>query len=457
MGQCIRLEIECNVVVIVPADGVSADELMLALTKARDDFGKQLASTAIVSLQEYLVARTRLPPAAAAHECWSGHSASACPCTTFVKQGRRPRPRELRTTLGTVAFPLQNVGCTRCGTKYAPILRFLGIGDRQRHLSSLEKVVAEVVSLETYGKAEGLIQGRTTERVPDATMHDWIADIDWDELHLGRYRRPDTLMVDGTGFKKRGGQRGDLRVVVGLDRKNRPFGMGVWAGKSWEEIGPELKDGLKGRTQSSLFLHDGEVGISEHLAGIAEREARCRWHMPRGLRYALWGEDVPKKDRDQYAQRLRGILGIEIPADDWQALKPDDLAPLRAELKRAKQQYDALTEEFGRRGYLKARDYLGNAVGHVFTQVEAWLETGIVMPGTTTALERIMRELGRRLKKLGYGWSDDGLTRIATILLKRRHEPEDWEHFWNQRMQITGLCTATVTYVGTVRLSKVRR
>jgi hypothetical protein len=57
----------------------------------------------------------------------------------------------------------------------------------------------------------------------------------------------------------------------------------------------------------------------------------------------------------------------------------------------------------------------------VFTQVETWLDTGLVMPGTTSSLEQIMLELGRRLKKLGYGWTDEGITRVAKILLKKGH------------------------------------
>jgi len=457
MAQCIRFEIECKVAVVVPSDGVSADELVLSMMKARDELGTRMVSTTIEGIQAYLLERTRLPKAAAAHECRSGKSSESCAHTTFVKQGRRKKERELRTPLGSISFPLHYVGCKRCETKYAPILQFLGIGDRQRHLTSLEKVVAEVVSLETYGKAEGLIEAQTTERVPDATMHDWIADIDWDELELGRYRRARTVMTDGTGFKKRGPARGDLRVLIGLDGRNKPFAMGVWAGKSWSEIAPEVRQRIKGHVQSSLFVHDGEVGISEHLAGIAAREARCRWHMPRGQLYALWGDDVPKEERDKYAGRLRGVLGIDIPADDWQELRPQDLEPLRKELQRAKERYEELTDEFGRRGYARARAYLAGAVDHVFTQVEIWLDTGIVLPGTTTVLERIMRDLGRRLKKLGYGWSDEGLARIATILLKKRHEPEDWDRHWKERMRITGLCTAAVCAVAIGRPSIVRR
>ena len=170
-------------------------------------------------------------------------------------------------------------------------------------------------------------------------------------------------MADGTGVKMRGGARGDLRVVIGLDGRNEPFPLGVYSGTSWEEIGPEIKARLKDRDQATLFVQDGEIGIDEHLSGIAEKTGRCRWHMPRGVKYALWGDGAGKDEQDAYARRLRGLLAVQVPADDWQELGADDLAPLRKELDDSRKAYERLVEEFGSRGYAKAREYLANAMG----------------------------------------------------------------------------------------------
>ena len=298
--------------------------------------------------------------------------------------------------------------------------------------------------------------------------HDCIADIDWDELNLGRYKRAMTVMADGTGVKMRGGARGDLRVVIGLDGRNKPFPLGVYSGTSWEKIGPEIKARLKDRDQATLFVQDGEIGIDEHLSGIAEKTGgpgastpdvgpaltrRGRWHMPRGVKYALWGDGAGKDEQDACARRLRGILGVEVPADDWQELGADDLAPLRKELDDSRKAYEKLVEEFGSRGYAKAREYLANAMGKVFTQVETWLDTGTVMPGTISQLERIMRELGRRLKTLGYGWTDEGLVRIAKILLKKIHEPDAWDEHWVKHGNIRGNCRVVIREVRITELS----
>lgn len=455
MGKSIRMLVECKVEIRIPLSGVSADELAGSISGVREKIGRELMREAIEGIQEVLVEQGRLPGKAAGHGGKGRSGGGGCSSRSFTKQGFRHGGRRIRTPLGEVGFRVRNVGCVRCGRKFSPILGFLGLRERKRRLSSLERVVAEVVSLETYGRSEGLVEKMTGERIPDATMHDWMADIDWNELRLGRHRQAQTVMADGTGFKKRGGQRGDLRVVIGLSRSQKPFGLGVYSGKSWEEIGPLVKERLKDRSQAKLFMHDGEVGLDEHLAGVAEKTGRCTWHMPRGLKYALWGDGAEAAEQKRAAGKLHGILAIEVPADDWQKLKADDLAPLRRQLKDSRTAYEKLIDEFGSRGYLKARDYLANAMGHLFTKAETWLKTGIVLPGTASAIERIMRELGRRLKKLAYNWTDAGLTRIATILLKKVYEPEAWDEHWINLQAIFGNCRASLKEVRTLQLSIV--
>ncbi len=175
--------------------------------------------------------------------------------------------------------------------------------------------------------------------------------------------------------------------------------------------------------------------------------------MPRGLKYALWGDGAGSDEREKRAKELQGILAIEIPEEDWQKLDEEDLAPLRKELEDSRKAYEKLVDEFGSRGYAKAREYLANAMDKVFTQVELWLSTGVVMPATISALERIMRELGRRLKKLGYGWTDAGIMRIAKILLKKVYDPEGWDEHWVSQENLRGRCRVVIREVRITELS----
>ena len=53
-------------------------------------------------------------------------------------------------------------------------------------------------------------------------------------------------------------------------------------------------------------------------------------------------------------------------------------------------------------------------------------------------VERVMRELARRIKRIAYGWSDKGVTKIARIILKRFTNEKEWEDYWKKKMNIIG-------------------
>jgi len=451
MERVLRFEMTIKVSFSFERSWTSADEIAEKVREARDEIGRQMMGRSIEAVQEALLERERLPRVAARHKIGRGRSAPSCTCGRFTRQGSR-RTRRVRTPLGEVSFRVARVKCPRCGTKHTPILRWLGIESRQRRLTSLEKIVAEIVSLESYGETERLVKQVTGERIPDATIHDWIASIDWDELQLGRYRRPAAILEDGTAFKKRKGERGELRAFVGVDTRGRLFPLGVFAGLSLEDVASEIKKRLDGHAQATLFVHDGEKDVSKHLADIAEREGRCRWHMPRGLGYALWEDGLGKEERDPHVRKLAGIVGVEIPDEDWQQLKDSDLTPLREELDRARKEYDTLIDAFKRRGYDKAREYLSRAAHNLFAEVETWLDTGLVLPGTISSLERLFRQVGRRLKAFAYNWSDEGAERISKILLKKKREPDDWERYWHERQRLYGRCRVRLQEVAVERL-----
>ena len=45
--------------------------------------------------------------------------------------------------------------------------------------------------------------------------------------------------------------------------------------------------------------------------------------------------------------------------------------------------------------------------------VRRWLKRGLISPRASSVVERVMRELGGRIKKIAYGWSDRGATKVA--------------------------------------------
>jgi len=59
-------------------------------------------------------------------------------------------------------------------------------------------------------------------------------------------------------------------------------------------------------------------------------------------------------------------------------------------------------------------------------------------------VERLMRELGRRLKKMAHNWSDVGAGKIARIIVKRVLDAEEWERFWKEKLRIENKVNLTL-------------
>ncbi len=51
-------------------------------------------------------------------------------------------------------------------------------------------------------------------------------------------------------------------------------------------------------------------------------------------------------------------------------------------------------------------------------------------------IERTMRELGRRLKRMAFGWSEEGAAKMARIIIKRFTSAGRWEKYWRDRLRI---------------------
>ena len=99
---------------------------------------------------------------------------------------------------------------------------------------------------------------------------------------------------------------------------------------------------------------------------------------------------------------------------------------------------DQLIGYFHRRGCDAAATCLRRAKIGMFGYIRRWLEWGLISPRASSMVEKVMRELGRRIKKIAHGWSDRGVTKVARIILKRFANATAWEEYWQKRMEIIG-------------------
>ena len=69
-------------------------------------------------------------------------------------------------------------------------------------------------------------------------------------------------------------------------------------------------------------------------------------------------------------------------------------------------------------GLRQGVELLERARQGMFSHIRRWLNGGCSSPKTSSMVERVMRELGHKIKKITYGWSDRGVGKIARIILK---------------------------------------
>ena len=79
--------------------------------------------------------------------------------------------------------------------------------------------------------------------------------------------------------------------------------------------------------------------------------------------------------------------------------------------------------------------------------IENWLKTGISNPKVTSLVERMMREIKRRIKRIGYRWSEKGAEKMTRlILLQLSSTKQYWETHWQEKMGINA--NIKLTFLG---------
>jgi len=412
--------------------GFSLDELVI---KTKEMF-EEKGMSGVVELLLKVVDENLYIGLQKGESCWK--PASCCSEPLYDGHGRRHR--EFRTTVGTVNINWHRLKCKNCGKVLIPLREFLGLKTYQSKTSELEMVVTEVVSDQSYRRTSRHLDLIGNVPVPRSTLHRWVMESDCDELKIDG-RVVDTLFVDGTGYKRRPSDgmnnRGEVRVVLGVGHDGEIMPFGAWSGKSWEEIGKEIRSKtLRDGPLAKVLVSDGEPGLSEGLSELVNDEQRCHWHTIHDLSYVLWKDKASRKEQRNMQKKMTGIIGIELPEEDFEQVKKKDIGMLEKSANEADAKLDSLIAEFINKGYDHAANYIRKAKDKLFTYVRFFLKYGLVSPRTSSMIERMMREIGRRLKKIAFGWSEKGAAKMTRIIIKRITSANEWENYWKKRLRI---------------------
>lgn len=389
-----------------------------------------------------------------AHEA-KGAKGQMCLGCAYHSGGMRER-RQLRTELGPLSVETRQVICGVCGRRFRVLGPLLKVAPRARPTVGLLHMSTETMTDLSYRKGGGRMAALAQVEVPKSSAQRWMAAGDWEALQEPAFKAQtwesfQGLLADGTGYKRQRAEstRGQLQLMMGVKGSPRRLvPLGVWADKSWEQIDQEVLARKPEDIFPPVVAIDGEAG-QEVLGNLAQDIQRCQWHVPHQLGFALWKDGLRKPARQPHIDELAGVIKIDLPEGDYKSVPREMREQIGGQLLESRESMSALVKSFQEKGYLSAANYLRNASEHTFTVVEKWLELGYMAPKAISLLERVMREMGRRIKKIGASWKDKGVLAVARVLMTRIYDPKRWKNYWAKLLDIKGRCTvknATIAF-----------
>lgn len=370
-----------------------------------------------------------------------------CKCgeCRFVLDGKRDRT--IRTSLGTLKLAgMTRLKCKSCGDTLVPLMEICGIDRYQTKTGELEKIVLEQCTQTSYRRAAATIRTASGSIVSHGTCRRWVLVTEAakiDPHNEAMASMPGMLYVDGTKCKSLDDEtgepkRGDVKVLLAVDYDGNVHPAGTWTGgESWADVAKSLKEKDVKYHEDTILISDGETGLAEALSDIVNRKQRCQWHVIRDLYHMMWQDGALKPDITPLQRRLRSIMAIELPGESFEKVTEEAKAGIVEKMKKAENELGAFIGELREGGYHTAVRYLERARTGMFGYVRRWLALGIIRPRASSLIERVMREIARRVKRIAYNWKSEGLGKITCLLLKFFTNAEEWNEFWTKRLRFT--------------------
>jgi hypothetical protein len=440
MEQEIYTTLRCSLTI----GDVNLNEIVYQLKQVRDSLMLMILKQILESYDDLIserLSRTDIYPSEARrglgrHFRRDDEKDRYCRGRKVYKRGYRNKARKIATVFGDLTLRIREVECRKCGARYSPLLSALKIGRYAHKEGNFEHEVIESVIDTNYRR---LIDGRSID-ISLGGIHNIVVGSDIDKVFQESVSTEELsgIAADGTGVKQHQGRKGELRVVVGITKGGGIEPLGCFTNTLWPEIERATKQRIKEAEPYNIpFIYDGEPGLDDFLADVAESQ-RCTWHAPRGLYHSLWEDGLKKKASQGEIDKIKQIIGIELPEGDYEILKEEDKEQVKAKYESSKTEIEELIKTFREKGYKHGTSYLENLSERLFTNIELWLKTGIIAPKTISLLERVFREIGRRLKRIAWGWSDKAVTNISKMIIIRQYSRKKWEEYWKKKLGIKG-------------------
>jgi hypothetical protein len=368
----------------------------------------------IEALQERVVSRL---------EATTGWSRST---TTYTK--------EVVTMLGRVRFRVVKVRRRERG-RYrftSPILDVLSIRGR-RYSREVKMVCADLAATTSYGEASKKVLRTLKLAIPKRTIHSFVQEIgtrmarrhDMKERHATttNNKMPVVVMGDGTKTHSIYPTNNDVRVAISYsttDDSQKTKLLGLAVNRGWETI-PRPS----GR---HVLVSDGERGIVNNLASGPDLTQLDLVHAEKDAMFRLWGEGMPKEQRDVASKEMNRILFALVNSVKKHKID-GDMDAIERRVESTLSELKDLAESLLRRGFFRASEFISRNARLMVTFAKLAVQ-GIDIPYTSNAIERLMGAIARRCKHGWMHWSTKGLERMLWILLVRYTDEQEYESFW---------------------------
>ena len=258
---------------------------------------------------------------------------------------------------------------------------------------------------------------------------------------------PEAKVSDSKFESKARPLQSEVRVIYGLTKSNEVIPLGVYAGKeTWRQIGRDLykrfgkHERLKKEPIADVLIADGEEALFDGLKSLTKTQQRCQWHFTHEFKGVFqYQDDGNKADRKIYQNEIQSTM------DDLHAKVVSEENPseqkkidLEAEIIKAELALKNLAVKLNETNHENAAGYVTNATGSIFTYLRYYIRFGHLSPKVTSQLERFMREIGRRIKKIAWNWSAKGVAILCHIILIRCMNNDLWENYWKKILNLTG-------------------
>jgi hypothetical protein len=343
--------------------------------------------------------------------------------------------RSLVTSLGAVR--LEVVKMRKGRRVVSPVLDILGIR-RLRYSPELMMICADKTSRQSYGDARKDLERDIHVSIPKRTLHSFTQRIGREVKENHRRRiASDTMgnhvetttttgfpvvMADGTKTHSVYPTNNDVRVAMVCGEDGSKTLLGIAVNRGWETI-PRLPG-------PRALVSDCERGLVENMADDSTHVQPDLVHMVRDSLFKLWGEGMPKEQRDIVSGEMSRILFTLVNSVKKHEEDGDAVA-IERRIESALDELDGLAKDLARRGFARASEFISRTSKLAVTFARL-ATAGISIPYTSNMMERLMGEIAKRCKHRWMHWSTNGLENILWILLVQYTDPKEYEVFWER-------------------------